>query len=98
MNVLNIKGKDYILKYNFRALTEIQERGISLTNEQEFLLKDIVSILHIGLKKFQPDLTEDFIYDLMDDIMEEMSLEELMKIIGKALEASLGKQKPNPKK
>ena len=98
VNILKVKGKEFILKYNFRALSELQERGISLTIEQEFRLKDIVTLLHIGMKKFHPEITEDEVFDLMDDILEEMSLEELMGIIGKALEKSLGKQKTKPKK
>lgn len=98
MNILKIKGKEFILKYNFRALSEIQDRGIQLTNEQEFKLKDIVLILHIGLKRYQSELSVDDVFDLMDDILEEMTLEELMLMIQKALESSLGKQKPSPKK
>lgn len=97
MNILNIKGKEYILKYNFRALSELQERGISLTVEQEFKLKDLVVLLHIGLKKFQPELSVDDVFDLMDDILEEMSLEELMVVIAEALQKSMGKQKAKPK-
>lgn len=97
MKVLNIKGKEYVLKYNFRALTEIQDRGISLTAEQEFKLKDVVLLLHIGLKKFQPELTIDDVFDLMDEILEEMTFEEIMKEISLALAKSMGKQKAKPK-
>ena len=95
MNILKIKGKEYILKYNFRALSELQEKGIKFTDEQEFKLKDIVTLLHVGLKKFQPDLTIDAVFDLMDDILEEMSLEDVMNIIAKAIQASMGKNIPN---
>ena len=35
------------------------------------------------MKKFHPEITEDEVFDLMDDILEEMSLEELMGIIGR---------------
>lgn len=96
MNILKINGKEYILKYTFRGIAELQERGISLMKEQEFVLKDIVVLLHIGLKKFQPELTIDDVWDLMDVILEEMTLEDLMLTIQKALETSLGKRPPNP--
>ena len=98
MNILKLNNKEYILKYNFRALAEIQERGIKFGADHEFYFKDIVALLHIGLKKFHPELTFDQVFDLMDDILEQMDLEELMVLINKSLEASLGKNNPNPKK
>jgi predicted GTPase len=96
MKILKIKGKEYFLKYNFRALSEIQDRGISLTNEQEFKLKDIALLLHIGLKKFHDELTVDVVFDLIDDALEDMTLEELMNLISQALQESMGKQRPLP--
>jgi hypothetical protein len=98
MNILKINGREYVLKYNFRALSEMQERGISFTDEQEFKLKDIVMILHIGMKKFHKEITFDDVFDLMDEILEEMSLEDVMNLISKAMENALGKQKPMPTK
>lgn len=93
MTIMKINNKEYVLKYNFKALTEIQERGIEFTAEHEFKLKDIATIFYIGLKKFQEDLKLEDVYDLIDIFLEENDLEDLMKFIQVALEKSLGKKK-----
>ncbi len=98
MHTLKVNNKDYILKFNFRALTKLQDKGISLVSDQEFKLKDIVYLLHIGLEKYHPELTEDLVFDLIDDILMEMTLEDLMEKISDALTDSLGKKKPTPNK
>ena len=93
MTMMRINNKEYILKYNFKALAEIQERGIEFTAEHEFKLKDIATIFFIGLKKFHEDLNLEDAYDLIDIFLEENNLEDLMRYIQEALEKSLGKKK-----
>ena len=94
MKMLKIGGKDYGLKYNFRALSTLQDYGVSFTSEQEYKLKDIVKLLEVGLKQFQPDVTFDGCFDLIDQWLEDNTLEDLMKALSQAMSLSLGKQNP----
>lgn len=98
MKSFKIKNKDYILKYNFRAIADIQDKGINLIETVELRLTDIAFIVWVGLKKYHPELSLDDVFDLMDDVLEELSLEEFMGKVSKALEEAMGKQKPSPKK
>ena len=91
MESIKTSNKEYILKFNFRALTELQDEGISFTDEQEFKLKDLAKIIHIGLKKYHK-LSFDEVMDLMDDLLAENTFEELMVKASKALQESMGKQ------
>lgn len=94
MNMVKIGSKDYVLKYDFRALSELQEYGISFTVEAEYKLKDIAKLLELGLRKFQKEVTFDGCFELIDTWLEDSSLSEIMGTMAKALETALGNKKP----
>ena len=94
MNILTIGGKEYILKYNFKALADLQEYGIQFTASADFRLKDIAKLLELGLRMFQPTLTNEDCYGLIDTYLEDNELNDMMLVVSKAMSSALGKRKP----
>jgi hypothetical protein len=76
-----VKDKSYTLKYNFNAIVELEEvikKPITSFGEGLIGVKDIRAIIYAGLKWENQGLTLDRVGYLLDDYIEEGTLEELM--------------------
>ena len=81
------------LKYGMNALIQLEkELGKPLTNmgAEEFKLEDLRTMLFIGLKWEDKELTKDAVGDIMDEAIEKHGMEYLSKKLAEALQGAFG--------
>lgn len=81
------------LKYGMNAMIQLEkELGKSLMGlaEDEFKLSDLRTMLYIGLKWEDKELTYEQVGDLMDDAIEKHGMEYLSTKLGEALQGAFG--------
>lgn len=94
--MLEIKGKEYELKYPVNTLCMMAEDDIDIMNIESLPvnLKTIRDLFHYGLKYENKKITKNQAGDLMDDYLEEGgNIYDLFVEIMNALGKSLGKGK-----
>lgn len=94
--MLEIKGKEYELKFPVNTLCIMAEDNIDVMNIESMSinLKTIRDLFHYGLKHENKKITKNQAGDLMDDYLEEGgNVYDLFMEIMNALAKSLGKGK-----
>ncbi|WP_026565880.1 hypothetical protein [Bacillus sp. UNC41MFS5] len=87
------------LKYGMNAMIQLEKKlGKSLTAlaNEEFKLEDLRSMLFIGLKWEDKELTEDAVGDIMDEAIEKHGMEYISEKLGEALQGAFGQQNAIP--
>lgn len=85
--------KNRNLKYGMNAMIQLEkELGKPLTSlaDGEFKLEDLRTMLYIGLKWEQKDLTPDQVGDIMDEAIEKHGMQYLSGKLGEALQGAFG--------
>lgn len=81
------------LKYGMNGMIQLEkELGKPLTSlsDSEFSLEDLRTMLYVGLKWEDKELTPDQVGDIMDEAIEKHGMEYLSNQLGKALEGAFG--------
>ncbi|MCD4839729.1 hypothetical protein LRS37_12805 [Neobacillus sedimentimangrovi] len=89
------------LKYGINALIELEKAlGKPLTDmsSNNFKLEDLRTMLYIGLKWEDKELTPETVGDIMDAAIEKHGMEYLSKKLGEALEGAFGNAAAIPSK
>jgi len=88
---LNLDGQEFEVKLGMKAIITLEDKGISLDDLNDVSMKDILTILHIGIKRSNSKISFDEFVDLVDD--SDKTIEELGEVLEKALELGVGKGK-----
>lgn len=87
-----VKDKSYTLRFTFNAIVELEEvikKPITSFGDGAVGVKDIRAIIYAGLKWENQGLTLDRVGYLLDDYVEESSLEELITKAVELISASI---------
>ena len=94
--MLEIKGKEYELKYPVNTLCIMAEDGIDVMNisDLQINIATIRDLFYYGLKHDNKKITKNQAGELMDDFLEEVgNMRELIEVVMTALGKSLGRGK-----
>jgi hypothetical protein len=81
------------LKYGMNAMIQLEKKlGKSLTSlaNEEFKLEDLRTMLYIGLKWEDKELTEDQVGDIMDEAIEKHGMQYISDKLAEALQGAFG--------
>jgi len=90
---MELDGKEFWVKLGMKALITLEDKGLDMTNIKGIKMKDILTILHIGIHRSDSKISFDDFVDLVDD--SDKTIEELGAVLEKALDIGLGKGKMN---
>lgn len=96
--MLEIKGKEYELKYPVNTLCIMAEDGIDVMNinDLQINIATIRDLFYYGLKHENKKITKNQAGDLMDDLLADgYTFRELLEEVMNALGKSLGGKKDN---
>lgn len=86
--------KNRHLKFGMNALIQLEkELGkpiTSMADENEFKLEDLRTMIYVGLKWEDKNLTMEQVGDIMDEAIEKNGMEYLSEKLGEALEGAFG--------
>ena len=94
--MIEIKDKEYELKYTVNTLCLMTEDGIDVMNIQDLTINVITirDLFYYGLKHENKRITKNQAGELMDELLEYgYSFKELVELVMEALTKSLGKKK-----
>lgn len=94
--MIEIKGKEYELKYPVNTLCIMAEDGIDVMNISDLAINiaTIRDLFYYGLKHDNKKITKNQAGDLMDDFLDEVgNMRELIEVVMTALGKSLGRGK-----
>lgn len=98
--MLEIKGKEYELRFSINMLVEMAEQGFDVLNigTMNINIKTIRDLFYYGLKGADKKITLAKAGQLMDDFIEDgHNFDELIEEVMKALAKSLGTKKEEEK-
>jgi len=85
-----IKGKEYTLKYNFTALTIIEENGVEIDKLEEGINMKTLSVLFYAGLNANYKLTREQTNELLDDITDEQGILKGMELVGEEISKAMG--------
>ena len=94
--MIEIKDKEYELKYTVNTLCIMAEEGIDVMNiaDMNINIVTIRDLFYYGLKHENKRITKNQAGELMDELLEYgYSFKELVELVMEALTKSLGKKK-----
>ena len=94
--MIEIKGKEYELKYPVNTLCIMAEDGIDVMNIGDLAINvaTIRDLFYYGLKHDNKKITKNQAGDLMDDFLDEVgNMRDLIEVVMVALGKSLGRGK-----
>lgn len=94
--MIEIKDKEYELKYTVNTLCIMAEDGIDVMNiaDMNINIVTIRDLFYYGLKHENKKITKNQAGDLMDELLEYgYSFKDLVELVMEALTKSLGKKK-----
>ena len=93
--MIEIKGKEYELKYPVNTLCLMAEDGIDVMNIGDITINisTIRDLFYYGLKHDNKKITKNQAGEVMDDYLEEGSMRDLIELVMGALAKSLGRGK-----
>lgn len=94
--MIEIKGKEYELKYPVNTLCIMAEDGIDVMNIGDIVINvaTIRDLFYYGLKHENKKITKNQAGDLMDDFLDEVgNMRDLIEVVMAALGKSLGRGK-----
>lgn len=93
--MIEIKGKEYELKYPVNTLCMMAEDGIDVMNIGDITINisTIRDFFYYGLKHDNKKITKNQAGEIMDDYLEEGSMRDLIELVMGALAKSLGRGK-----
>jgi hypothetical protein len=84
------------LKYTFKSLVWLEDKGVSLTSMHEFKLKDLESMVTAGLLSSDVKANADKADEYIDAFLVEHTIPELVEHITESLVKAFGKPDPRP--
>ena len=88
---MELDGQEFEVKLGMKAIITLEDKGISLDDLNDVSMKDILTILHIGIKRSNSKISFDEFVDLVDD--SDKTIEDLGEVMEKALDLGIGKGK-----
>ena len=96
--MIQIKDKEYELKYPVNTLCMMAEDGIDVLNMEnvDINISKLRDLFYYGLKHENKKITKNQAGDLMDMYLEDNLIGDLIRFVIESLASSLGKKKDKP--